>query len=320
MMLNKLITDNYDFEIKNLKLLDSYFGTEIYLAESNEGKYIIKTLPIAVHGLENEGFITDFLYSNGIPVAKLLKTKNGGYVVKTDKIQFHIQEFIEGGVLTVNTAPEWLMDESAYILGKIHAVLQNYDELGINFGIDYFRKDNALGRKQYYVNQLIEATDTKNVSLIPALEERIKHLDRISAFDIDTTKLTYANSHGDFYIGQIIVKDRKITVIDWTSACKLPVALEVVMSYVFASPDCKSGKIESDGLKRYIDNYSRHYFLNDYDIKIMPCMFYFQQIMCHYPPPYDNIPETYIPICRLINCCTDWLYDNVEMLERELIK
>ena len=320
MMLHDLITANYGLKINDLKLMDSYFGTEIYLVEANDGKYIVKVLPLFVPGLENEGLITDFLFSNGIPVARLLKTKNNRYAVKTDKTQFHMQEYIEGKVYKVNTAPEWLMESSAYIIGKIHAVLQNYGELRVNFGADFFRIENALERQQYYANQLREVTDTSNASLISALEERIKHLNRISAFDIDTEKLTYANSHGDFYIGQIIAKDKKITVIDWTSACKLPAALEVVMSYVFAAPECKSGKINIDGLKRYINHYSQYFHLNDYDIKTMLRLFYFQQIMCHYSPPYDNIPETYKPVCQLINCFTDWLYHNMENLEKELVK
>src|SRR5690554_5368496 len=120
MMLNELITANYGIKINKLNLVDSYFGTEIYLAESDDGRYIVKLLPLSVIGLEKEGHITEFLRNNGIPVARLLKTKNGGYVVKTDNTQFHVQEFIEGDVFKVNTAPGWLLEGSAYILGKIH--------------------------------------------------------------------------------------------------------------------------------------------------------------------------------------------------------
>jgi Ser/Thr protein kinase RdoA (MazF antagonist) len=320
MMLNELLTANYDIEINNLNLVDSYFGTEIYFAESDNGRYIVKLLPLSVPGFEKEGHLTEFLYKNGIPVARLLKTKNGGHAVKTDNTQFHVQEFIEGDVFKVNTAPEWLVEGSARILGKIHAVLQNYHELSINFGEDFFRKENAMERKQYYIDQLNEATNIENTSLNIAFEERIKHLERISAFNIKPEKLTYANSHGDFYIGQIIIKDEKITVIDWTSACKLPAALEVVMSYVFAAPECKHGRISGDGLKQYIEHYSQHFHLNDYDIMIMPRLFYFQQIMCHYPPPYDSIPDMYKQVCKLINSFTGWLYKNTEMLERELQK
>jgi len=40
-LLKELIQDNYSLEVKSLALLDSHFGTEIYLLESNDNKYIV---------------------------------------------------------------------------------------------------------------------------------------------------------------------------------------------------------------------------------------------------------------------------------------
>ena len=110
------------------------------------------------------------------------------------------------------------------------------------------QKSNSVGNKHHYIERLEDAVKQENSSLIFLLEERIKHLERISEFDIDADKLTYSNYHGDFYIGQTIVKNQDITVIDWTSACRMPIALEVIMSYVFADPECKGGKIDSNRL------------------------------------------------------------------------
>jgi len=61
-------------------------------------------------------------------------------------------------------------------------------------------------------------------------EEQISHLCRISEFCIDTTELTYANSHGDYHISQAIIDKNKISIIDWASACKLPICLEIMTS------------------------------------------------------------------------------------------
>lgn len=320
MTLHDLISDNYDIQITDLTLLDQYFGTEIYLAQTLNKHYIIKKLPPAVPNLENEEPLTRFLAQNGIPVARLLLTKNGEGCVKTEQTQFHVQEFIEGKTFRVNTAPLWLMDGSARLLGQIDYVLKSYGKMNVNFGKEFFTPSNANASTKYYIQQLAAAVEEKNIPLTSALEERIKHLERISTFNIDAEKLTYTNSHGDFYIGQLIVNDRHVTVIDWTGACKLPAALEVMMSYVYAAPECKDGKISSDRLKRYIDYYSEYFHLNDYDIKIMPYLFYYQQIMCHYSPPYDDIPDTYKPVCNLINNFTKWLYENAENLERALQK
>ena len=228
-MLNKLITENYNMKVKSISLIDSHFGTEIFLTETDKGKFVVKTLPLYMNGMENEGYITSFLYNKGINVAQLLKSNNGQYHVKTSEMQFHVQNFIEGKTLPVNTAPEWFLQKSAHVLGKIHNTLKDYGNLDTSFGEDFFKKSNVMKTINYYTELLVKASDENNISLIHDLEERLRHLDRIATFDIQMERLTYSNSHGDFHIGQIITNNEDITVIDWTAASKLPVCLEVIV-------------------------------------------------------------------------------------------
>ena len=315
-MLNALLRGHYDLD-GGLALLDSHFGTELYRC----GPYTVKTLPLS-HGarMENEGHVTAFLAAHGIPVAKIIKTKQGGYHVEAGDISVHVQEFIEGETPAVNTAPEWMLGEMADLLGRIHQVLENYGPMGISFGEDFFRKARARGARRNYIKKLREAKKGNDPVLISELEERVKHLGRISKFRIDTRRLTYRNSHGDYHIGQVIVKEKELMVIDWTSACRLPACLEVMMSYVTAAPACAGGAINSEGLREYIRHYIKHAKLNAYDLQMMPYVFYYQQIMCHYPPPYAAVPETYRPICSLINRFAHWLHDHAEELSMELSK
>ena len=319
-MLSKSILENYSLDTHRLILIDSHFGTEIFLLETGNSKYIVKTMPLCMDGVENEGYITEYLLNHGVKVARLLKTNDGRYSVQANDMQFHVQEFIEGETLKVNTAPDWFLEKSADILGKIHQILKSYDELKINFGEYFFNLSTVDGAIQHYSVKLDEALQQKEPSMIFDLEERIRHLKRLSEFDIDVTKMTYTNSHGDFHIGQIIKQDRELTVIDWTSACKLPASLEIIMSYTTADPECKYGKIDGERLKKYISGYLKHATLSEYDLQIMPYIFYFQQIICHYPPPYDFVAESYKPICDLINRFTNWLYENVDTLSKELCK
>jgi Ser/Thr protein kinase RdoA (MazF antagonist) len=319
-MLIKLVSENYDLEVKNMKLIDSHFGTELFAIETNKGKYILKTLPLYMEGAKNEGEIANFLYNNGINVARLLQTNDGKYYIETDKMLFHVQEFIEGETLKLNTAQDWFMEASAHTLGKINTVLKEYDDLNINFGKEFFKESTVKDAKQYYSKQLDEVHDNGNVSLVYEVEERLKHLDRISSFNIDANKLLYSNSHGDFQMGQIIVRNKNTTVIDWTSACKLPICLEVILSFVTEDIGSQNGKIDTNRLKKYIDDYLKYSYLTltDYDIQMMPYVLYYQQLICHYQPPYQNIPDAYKPICKLINNFTKWLYENIETLSNEL--
>ena len=92
----------------------------------------------------------------------------------------------------------------------------------------------------------------------------------------------------------------------------------MLRSYVYAAPECKSGEIGGDGLKRYINHYFKKFSLNDYDLKMMPYVFYFQQMIWNYSPPYDDIPEAGKDRCKLIQNFTKWLYENVDDLSKKL--
>ncbi|MCL1951583.1 MAG: phosphotransferase [Oscillospiraceae bacterium] len=315
-MLSGLLREHYGLDGK-LTLLDSHFGTEIYRC----GQHIVKTLPLShAARMENEGHVTAYLRAQKIPVAEIMKTKQGMYHVGAGDISVHVQEYIEGETPQVNTAPDWMLEKMAGLLGGIHRVLDNYEPMSINFGKDFFRKASARSAKQNYAKQLREAKSGHDSVFISELEERVKHLGRIAAFDIDARKLTYRNSHGDFHVGQVIAEGENLTVIDWTSACRLPACLEVILSYVTADPACADGTIDAGRLKKYIGVYAKHAALTAYDLQMMPYVFYFQQILCHYPPPYSSVAETYQPICGLINRFTRWLYGHAEELSMELCK
>ena len=321
-MLNKLISDNYGIQINDLKLFTEHFGTEIFIIQTTIGKFVVKTLPVNDYNarMENEGYITEFLRENNINVPKILKSLNNMYCVSNDKIQFHVQEFIEGENYQLNTASELFLEESACIIGKIHSVFKNFKELHVlhEFSKNFFNNSGIDKVKQNFNERLEESYIQKNYSLIPLLKDRIKHLEKISTFNIDGNRLTYSNGHGDYRLGNMIINNGKITVIDWTNSCKLPICFDVIKSYVYSSPECKNGLISSDGLKRYIENYSRYNNLSEYDIQIMPYLYYYHQLQCNYSPPYDDIPETYMPVCKLIINVTNWLYDNVENLSNKL--
>jgi Ser/Thr protein kinase RdoA (MazF antagonist) len=320
MVLTEIISTNYELEIKNIKCIDEHFGTEIYLIEASSGQYLLKTFHLDRENTENEGRITEYLHTNGIPVAKFLKTIDGNYMTKTAKMQFHIQEFIKGETLAVNTAPEWYLEKSAQMLGKIQRVLKDYSKLPTEFDDGFFQKTVALDSKQFYTTKLVNAVETKDKQLQQEIEEKLKHIERVSAFSFDSSKLTYANSHGDYYTGQIIVNNRDMVVIDWSSASYLPACFEVFMSYTYADPLCRNGRISAQKFKKYLNEYLKHssIILNDYDIKMMPYFLYYYLCFCSFTPPYSEVPGTYKAINTLSNNLMNWLYENVDNISTEL--
>ncbi len=312
-----IIEKHYNLRVNTIKLLDSHFGTEIYRLDTDGHKYILKCFPSYMENAKSEGHITNFLSSNGIKVSQFLKTYSDYYFVTLDDTIITVQEYIEGATFQVNTAPDWFIDESAQILGKINAVLKNYTEMPIRFGNEFFCSDNVISKKNLYKNELLAATKHNNDEIVSRYKEQLRHLSRISKFVIDTSKLTYSNSHGDFHIGQAVVNGNEITIIDWASACRLPICLEVVTSFVFANPKCKDGSIDVLDLKRYIEKYRLYSALSEYDIKAMPYVLYFWHCMCNYSP-HEEISDNYKPIAELIRNILEWLHDNVDVLSEGL--
>ena len=184
---------------------------------------------------------------------------------------------MEGKTLALNSAPKWFLEKAADYLGRITVDLRDYSPLPLAFGKDFFAPGTALHKKQQYCAEQKSA----GTALIPIYEEQIHHLERIAHFRIDTDRLTYANSHGDFHIGQAIVQDQDITVVDWASACRLPICLDIATCYAFASPHCSEGAVDAEGLCRFIRTYTKHAPLTLYDIQALPYVMYFCYCICN---------------------------------------
>ncbi len=312
-----LIEANFNIEISKLSFIDSHFGTEIYSAQTPNGKYFVKKLPLYMKGVENESAITDFLCAKGISVPVLLKAKDNKGVLKCDDFQITVQTFVEGECLKLNSATIEFLTTQAELLGKINLVLKDYGKLPLRFDKKFFSKKSAVAKSKKYKSEFKKAKDTCTDSVKNNWLSQIKHLEKISSFKIDARKLTYANSHGDFNVRQIIANGEKLTVVDWSSACCLPICLEVMTSYVFASAKSANGYIDISEFKDYIAAYSKYFKLNDYDLKTMPYVFYFWHTMCNYQPD-EEIAEGYKTLAALINNLLDWLYDEVDDLSEAL--
>ncbi len=316
-----IIENNFNLKVSDIQLLDKHFGTELYLINTDIGKYIVKVLPLYMENVKNEGELTEYLYNHGLKVARFMKSKEDTYVVKTPEYQFTVQQFIEGESLSVNTAPDWFISKSADFLGQTALLLKDYKGLSLRFGKDFFSTRTVFRKMWQYKKELACAKKAKDMNILPIWEEQIRHLKRISKFHIDAKKLTYANSHGDYHIGQAIIHNNDFTVVDWSSACILPVCLDVITSYVFSSSTCAEGEIDAEGLKKYIQQFTEKFPLTEYDIKAMPYVLYFWHCMCNYrPDELSDIPDSYKAIAKLINNLLNWLYDNVDELSERLKK
>ena len=138
-------------------------------------------------------------------------------------------------------------------------------------------------------------------------------------------KFTYKNTHGDYFISQILCGEKAINaIIDFTSACVHPACWELIRSYSYADPKCIDGDIDYDNLKKYIRNYLKHNKLNNYDIKMMPYLYYYQLAVSDYFSQYyesDNSNKRVL--CHYAHFSTllcRWFERNIEELSNKLVE
>jgi len=320
--ITQLIELNYGIEITNIEILIDHTYSKVYLLESPTDKYALKEMS-GNKEFENEGLLNNHLISKGVKVPKVYHTTTGDYIVCNNGLMYVLYEFIEGKMYDLNAAPDWFLLKQVHTLGQIQIALKEYKftqfSMCSGFQQNFFSKEKYIYSEKSINEKLKLAEEKNDLALVAALNERLKHIKKVSLFEFDCDKLTYVNTHGDLYINQIIVRDSELIVIDWTHPGRSLACFEVLMSYVYAAPDCKDGVVDIEKFKPILNEYLQYTELNRYDLKMMPYFIYHYSIFCSFSPPYDDLPSDYLKIARLTDNLANWLHDNVENLSNELL-
>ena len=316
----------YDLDAINIEKSGVGAGSDTFFVTCTDGKYVVKYPATSeINHPEAEPELCEYLLAHGIPVCQFLRNKEGHFLT-TDESgrQFHVQRFIEGKMYDLNTAPDWLLTESAQMLGKIHAELRDYQELPVGIGADFFKYMTPDRASESYKKSLTIAESQNDAEIIKDLQYRIDRMQRFPAYEFDLEQLICCATHGDYFISQIICGEEKINaVIDWTTACVHPVVWEIVRSYVYAAPSCKDGQIDMDEFLRYVEDYRKFTPLNEYDLLCMARLFYYQIAVCDYYGQYyastaDNC-HIYLHQAVFSTKLLRWFESHVETLTAKLL-
>ncbi len=321
-----LIEDNYDTgDVKSIFLISNgYIGSRCYFAATDKGEYIFKDIERnPMNHPENEALILAELKENDIPVPEIYTAKSGDHVLRSKEGTYHLQKYIEGKIYDRNTAPEWLLFESASMLGKIQKAMESIPTLPTGIGQGFF--DNMTPQKaQSKCRLTLElAAQKDDTEIIGALDRKIKMLDAFRGLKFDVSRMTCRNTHGDYKIHQIICgKDKINAIIDFTSACVHPVCWELIRSYSFCDRACAEGNINIDNFIIYLSCYLEHGDLNAYDLKIMPYVYFYQILVSDYFGQYYHSNNRNRDILRVEALFLDklckWFEENITKLEDAL--
>lgn len=288
-MVDILLKKQYGLNVLRIEKSTLGASSDTYFAECIEGKFVVKFPSVSDMNVpEAEPRLCEFLIEMGIKVCEFIRNKGGNFLSEDEDGRFfHVQKFIEGKVYELNFAPDWLLKESAKMLGKIHAALKNYEGLPVGIGADFFKYMTPENALKSYENSLKIACENGDKEIESDLLYRIGLMKNFPKYRFEIDKLTCVSTHGDYFISQFICGDKKINaVIDWTTACVHPAVWEIVRSYVYAAPEAAEGVINAEKLAEYFKEYMRFSRLNKYDLKSAAELFYYQISVCDYYGQY----------------------------------
>lgn len=283
-----LLQEQYGLNVSSIKCMTTGVGGDTFLIKSMQGKYVFKLAEMnAMNRPEMEPDLCNYLLQYEIPASLFCRNKDNNCITLVEGKVGLLQCFIEGTVYAMNSAPDWFMQQSPLLLGKIHQTLSTYVDLPYGLGKEFFYYMTLENARQSYGQSLNIALERTEENIIEDLEFRIKLTETIPKMGFEPDLLTYRNTHGDYTINQILCGDSTINgIIDWTSACKHPVIWEITRSFFYAEPSCKEGDLDDRKFNDYVNTYCSMIKLTDYDRENIIRLYYYQLAVCDYYHQY----------------------------------
>lgn len=278
-IIQNLVKEKYNIEVTNISKLNRgsanlySLNNDIYVLKEFQTKY-------SKEEIDKEIKIINHLKKDGLNVPEYVPTIENDYSFIYNNHVIVLQKFIEGYTIESNTATYEQTLESAKILGQIINSLKTLDiELPINDVSEWYSLE-TLNEGIDKLSGLINKVDGENKDqIVKDLQDKIEMIEYIkNNVNLDEmNNLTCMNTHGDYSLLQFIYKDGKINaVIDFVSACKMPIVWEVIRSYSYIDSEVKDGEINIDNLVEYVKEFTKYVKLNEYDIKYMPYLYLIQ--------------------------------------------
>ncbi len=295
----------------------------------NKSTYVLKEFQSKynVDKIIKEIEVINHLKKKGISVPNYVKTSSCDYYTIYKDIIIIIQDFIEGYTINNNE-------------GNYDQVIECAKEYGVivNALKDLKIKLPSSNISEWYSEERFEQSINKYNKLLTMLNDNeidnnIKNdiLEKMSMINSIKSKinfnnmnnLTILNTHGDFSVEQLIYKDGKInSVIDFVSACRMPIVWELIRSYSYIDKEAVDGEFNLDTFINYVKEFNKYIKLNKYDIEYMPYIYLIQLLNSDYGYKQyinDNSKMNLLSFgCFRTNVCR-YLFKNAKLISERLL-
>lgn len=317
----------YCIDVFSIKEIDR--GNAI-LYNINENKFVLKIFQekYKKEDIIKEAEIFELLKENNIPAPEYIKNIDDEYFTIFNGRVAILQKFILGHEVDKNTGDINMLLDSARILGKIVQVLNSCDNqiMFPNNGIESWYSDKSIKESIEKHQDLLKlAIEQDKNDIVEDLKYKIKLLRNVKKeFALDElSKLTCLNTHGDYNVLQCIYgDDNKIkAVLDFVSACKMPVVWEIIRSYSYLDKKAVNGYIDINNLKTYVTEFMKYQDLSDYDLKYMGLLYFIQILTSTYGYRQylnDNSEIDMLEFAKFRTNMCNYLYKNMDKISKEI--
>lgn len=273
----KLLKEKYGLNATSVRKVNRGSANIYKIATSDKKLYILKEFQLKYNknDVDKEISIINYLKDKNLKVPKYIKLLNNDYSFINEDHTIVLQEYISGYSMPKNRGTMEQSIESAAYLGKIVKELENYPH-EFNFKRDSwfnFKFDSTIDKYKQLIEKVKD--DKYKERIVKDLNEKIdmlEELKNISFNNID--KISIKFSHGDYSVMQFIYSNEKInSVIDFVSACDMPIIWEIIRSYSYIYYKNKNGKFDLEGFIPYVKEYIKYSKLNKYDLEYMPYIY-----------------------------------------------
>lgn len=271
------VKKNYGIIVKTIEKINGG-SANIYKLYSDNGIFVLKEFQkwYKRETILKEVHVIQHLRNKGINVPEYVRCLDGSYSFNYKGNEVIVQKFIHGFVKKPNTGEKRDLLESAKILGLIVNALKDYpfDDLP-SFDLEFIICKEKLKKSIIKNDELVNSTNDEFI--INDLKNKRSIISGLLEVELpsDFKKITILKSHGDFGIVQLIYGD-VITVLDFATAMDVPIAYEVIRSYVCVDRECINGEVNIDNLILYIREFTKYVPLNKYDLKYMAYIYLYK--------------------------------------------
>lgn len=113
--IKNILKEQYELDVLELDKSKVGAGSDTWFVDCMQGRYVLKyPCESEINHPQREPQLCEYLLEKGVSVCQFIKNKQGTFLTEdeTGRI-FHVQRFMEGKVYELNTAPDWLLKESA---------------------------------------------------------------------------------------------------------------------------------------------------------------------------------------------------------------